>query len=254
MILGLVTYNLGKDMTLPELLENCAKTGFGAVELRTTHAHGVELSLGPAERAEVKARFADSPVVLWGLGTTCEFDSPEQGRLQAQIDEARRWLELAHEVGARGVKVRPNNLHDGVEPAQTCHQIGAALGELGPHAQAAGVSLYLEVHGRGTHDPKLIRQMMDVAPHPHVGVCWNSNHNAQEVIDGRIASTFGLVAERINSCHITELWSDYPWRELFRLLRDSGYAGATLAEIPESADPLRLMRYYRALWQALQPT
>ena len=43
MNLGLVTYNLARDWDLPTLIRNCEETGFHAVELRTTHAHGVEL-------------------------------------------------------------------------------------------------------------------------------------------------------------------------------------------------------------------
>lgn len=252
MILGLVTYNLARDWDLATLLKNCRDTGFAAVELRTTHAHGVEPSLDAAGRAAVRERFAESGVRLWGLGTTCEFDSPDQARLRTNVDECRRWIELAHDLGAHGVKVRPNNLHDGIAPEQTCHQIGVALAELGAHAAQAGVLVYLEVHGRGTSDPRHIRRILDVCGHPSVGACWNSNLNDLEVIDGSVASTFGLLAKDVVSVHITELWSHYPWRELLGLLRAVGYQGATLAEIPESADGVRLMRYYMALWEALQ--
>jgi hypothetical protein len=38
---------------------------------------------------------------------------------------------------------------------------------------------------------------------------------------------------------------------LFGLLRDANYEGWTMAEIPESADAVRLLRYYRALWREL---
>ena len=40
--LGLVTYLWGKDWDLPTLLTNCQKAEILGVELRTTHAHGVE--------------------------------------------------------------------------------------------------------------------------------------------------------------------------------------------------------------------
>jgi len=46
--------------------------------------------------------------------------------------------------------------------------------------------------------------------------------------------------------------SEYPWQELFRLLREDGYRGYTLAEIAQSPEPERLMGYYKALWQAYQ--
>jgi hypothetical protein len=43
----------------------------------------------------------------------------------------------------------------------------------------------------------------------------------------------------------------YPFAELFALLRAAGYNRYTLAEVPESCEPIRFMRYYRALWEQL---
>src|SRR5690348_11222815 len=65
--LGIVTYNIAKDWDLPTLIKNLTDLQFDAVELRTSHKHGVETSLSPAARAEVRQRFADSPVKLGGL-------------------------------------------------------------------------------------------------------------------------------------------------------------------------------------------
>jgi hypothetical protein len=42
-----------------------------------------------------------------------------------------------------------------------------------------------------------------------------------------------------------------PGGNLFGLLREANYEGWTMAEIPESADAVRLLRYYRALWREL---
>ena len=50
MQLGIVTYSIGKDWDLDTLIANCEETGFDGVELRTTHAHGVEVELSAAER------------------------------------------------------------------------------------------------------------------------------------------------------------------------------------------------------------
>ena len=52
--LGAVTYNIAKDWDVPTIITNFTAAGLDAVELRTTHAHGVELSLTPAQRAEVR--------------------------------------------------------------------------------------------------------------------------------------------------------------------------------------------------------
>src|ERR1044071_4663549 len=60
MKLGLITYNVAKDWDLPTILDHVKKAGWDGVELRTTHAHGVELSLDAAGRREVRQRIADA--------------------------------------------------------------------------------------------------------------------------------------------------------------------------------------------------
>ena len=72
--------------------------------------------------------------------------------------------------------------------------------------------------------------------------------------NGSIKETFALVAPKIHEVHLRDLTdANYPWRELFALLKAQNYEGFTLAEIPESSDPERVLRYFRALWMAYQP-
>ena len=149
MHLGLVTYNLAKDWDIETIIENCQTTGFSGVELRTTHAHGVETELSPAQRQQVKERFADSSVELVGLGTAFEFDSVAPQEVQANIDGTKSYIELARDLGVSGVKVRPNKIHEdqGVPREKTFEQIGLALGQCGQFAAECDVEVRLEVHG-----------------------------------------------------------------------------------------------------------
>lgn len=252
MRLGLVTYNIANSWDVPTIIERCSRIGIEGVELRTTHAHGVEPSLSKTQRLEVRKRFQDSGVVLWGLGTVCEFHSDDPGIVRENIESCKAFVLLAEDVGARGVKVRPNSLMEekGIPVEKTLEQIGLALSECGKFARDHGIEVWLEVHGRGTAHPPHIRRILDYCGHTAVGACWNSN--PQDVKDGSIEEYFMMLKKDIKSCHINELWKrDYPWKELFRLLRKSGYDRYTLAEIPESSDPERVLRYYKALWEEL---
>src|SRR5438105_3118559 len=76
--LGIVTYNIAAAWDLPTILRVCKNVGLSPVELRTTHKHGVEPSLNSDQRRDVKARFADAGVGIWGCGSVCEFQSPDQ--------------------------------------------------------------------------------------------------------------------------------------------------------------------------------
>ena len=250
MQLGLVTYQLAKDWDIETIIAHCEETGFVGVELRTTHAHGVEVELSAAERESVRKRFEDSEVAIAGLGSAFEYDSLDRDELRENIEGTKEYAKLAADVGAPGVKVRPNHVHDdeGVPRQQTFEQIGRSLAECGEFARELGVEIRLEVHGRTTCEPANIRSILDHADCDNVFACWNSN--AQDVVAGSIDGSFEMLRKDIRLVHITELWNEYPWPRLFELLAAADYSGFCLAEIPESGDPVRLMRYYRALFLA----
>ena len=283
--LGMVTYELAKDWDIETIIQNCEATGFEGVELRTTHRHGVEPSISADRRAEVRKRFADSRVRLVSLGSTCEYESPDPAVVQHNIDQTRSFIELAHDLGCLGVKVRPNGFPKNVPHDKTLEQIGRALHQCGDLARDHGVEIWVEVHGEGTQEPLNIQRIMEVADHPSVGICWNSNDT--DVVDGSVKPTFDRIGKWLRSCHINELWralppwtagppvvggqnahaaaaasspventpgfpsyqQPYPWHELFSLFRSAGYSRYTFAEVPASCEPIRFMRYYRALWE-----
>jgi len=273
--LGMVTYELGKNWDIDTLIRNCIAARFEAAELRTTHRHGVEISLSKDQRVEVRKKFADSPVRLLSLGTMCEYHSPDRSVVDSKIEETKRWCELAHDLGCLGVKVRPNGLPKEVSEEKTLAQIGNALERCGESARSSGVELWVEVHGAGSQEPSRMQRILELAHHSSVGICWNSNPT--DVMNDSVAGAFEMLKPWLRNVHINELWrapapwtqglgqptketirdfpwysNPYPYREFFRLLRESGYDRYTLAEVPESQEPARFMLYYRALWEALQ--
>ena len=252
MKLGTVTYNLAMDWDIPTLIKNCTEAKFEGVELRTSHKHGVEVSLSKAQRAEVRKQFADSPVTLASLGSAFDFHTPDQAKLRRDIEATKEYIVLAHDVGAAvGVKVRPNGLPKEVPEQKTLEQIGRSLRELGEFAQGHGQRVYVEIHGSETSFVPRMKTVMDVANHPQVGVCWNSNQN--DLAGDGFEHNFNLVKNKIFTVHMRDLYlEEYPFRKLLTALNDSGYTGFCFAEIPASADPLRVMKYYRSLWLAYQ--
>jgi sugar phosphate isomerase/epimerase len=250
--LGIVTYNIAKDWDLTTILAKLEALGYEGVELRTTHAHKVEVDLTKPQREEVRKRFEDSPVQLAGLGSAFEYQAKDPAVVRKNIEGTKAYVRLAHDVGAPGVKVRPNGIPKGADLEATLRQIGRALHEVGEDAKDFGIEIRLEVHGAVTAQLEHFARILRYADHPNVYACWNSNET--DLKGGSIAETFALVGDRIGEVHLRDLTDqDYPWRQLFALLKSRNYDGFTLAEIPESSDPDRVLRYFRALWLAYQP-
>ena len=249
MKLGVVTYLMGKDMSCPELIEFCTKTGLSGVELRATHAHGVELELSKAERGEIRQLFADSPIAIAGMGSAYEYQSKDAAEVRRNIEDSKAYAQLAADVGASGIKVRPNRLFDDEDHEVTCERIGKAWGEVAAFAADLGIAVRMEVHGGGgSADPKNIRKMLDHANHPNAVVCWNSNSGEQDE-NGDIGANFDLLKHAIGHVHITDIGVyQYPWQQLFSLLQGINYGGWCLAEVQYNPEPERFMKYYRTLF------
>lgn len=250
---GAVTYNIAKDWDLETIHRNLAAAGIEAVELRTTHAHGVEITLPTAARRDVRQRFADGPVRLASLGTTCEYHADDPARLRAQIEETKAWIQLASDVGAASVKVRPNGLRSDMSAEASLEQIGRALAECSRAAADLGVRIQLEVHGPGTSRVPAIHRILQHAGEPGaLWVCWNSNQTDLE--DGGLEANFRLVQPRIGQVHMRDLYvTEYPWRQLVQLLRTGGFSGYCYAELEESScDGVRVLKYFKAMLRALE--
>jgi sugar phosphate isomerase/epimerase len=249
MRLGAVTYNVLKDWDVDTIIKNLEATGFEAVELRTTHAHKVEPSLNEAERKAVSAKFSRSKVRLLSYGTVAEFQSPDEAIRRKHVADAKQFIDLAHDTGAWGIKVRPNGMPEGVPEATTIGRIAEALRELGDYGAGKGVEIWVEVHGKITQNPPISAAIMRATKHQQVGLCWNSNPT--DIVNGSVKPSFDLLKPWIKNVHINELAGPYPYRELFRLLRDMNYERYTLCEAVESKEPERFLRWYAALWREL---
>ncbi len=250
--LGTVTYNIAKDWDVPTIIKNLTEVGFDGVELRTTHKHGVEISLPAAARADVRRQFEASAVKIGGLGSTCEFHSPDPAVVRKNIDEAKEWVKLAKDVGSPSVKVRPNGLRKDVPENQTLEQIGKALAECGAFARDNNVMIQLEVHGPETQRVPRIRKILDYGGnHPNVRACWNSNQT--DLLDGGFEANFKLLRDQIGQVHMRDLsLEEYPWRKLISSLAGMKFQGYCFAEIPESTDAIRVLGYFKALFRAYQ--
>ena len=235
MALGLVTYMWGAAWDLPTLIANCERGNMAGVELRSTHRHGVEPSLSPDERAEVKKRFADSSVALVGPGSNERFDSPDPDALKRAIETTKAFVKLSHDVGGSGVKVKPDSLQKGVDPKVTIAQIGTALNVVGRFAGDYGQQIRLETHG-SCAPPHIIKQIMDHVTDPNVGICWNSN--AVDLAGEGFEHNFNLLKDRFGETfHTRELdRPGYPWQRLIDLLVGMDYRGYLLLECTSKPD------------------
>ncbi len=240
---GLVTYLWAQHWDLPTIITNCELAGYSGVELRTQHAHGVETILTSSQRADVKKRFANSPVTCIGYGSNFEYHSPDPAKLRENIEQTKEYIKLCADIGATGIKVKPNDLPAEVPVEKTIEQIAASLNEVGRFARDSGQLVRVEVHGNKTQEIPVMKAIFDQVTEPDVKICWNCND--QDLLPPGLEANFNSVKKWFgDTVHIRELNDgNYPYQQLFDLFKAIDYKGWILLEArTEPADTVAAMK------------
>lgn len=249
---GLVTYLWGRDWELPTLIANCEEAGFAGVELRTRHAHGVETNLNAAQREDVKKRFAGSSVTCIGYGANFEYHSPDPRQLRDNIEQTKEYIKLCKDIGATGIKVKPNYLPPEVPREKTIAQIAASLNEVGKFGQDYDQIIRVEVHGNITQELPVMKAIFDRVTEKNVKICWNCNE--QDLLPPGLEGNFNMVKKWFgDTVHVRELDSeDYPYQQLFDLFTAINYEGWILLEArTEPADRVTAMKEQLVLFNRM---
>ena len=93
---------------------------------------------------------------------------------------------------------------------------------------------------------------MDIADHPNVGACWNSNN--EDLIGQGLEYNFNLVKDRLaDIVHVRELnIGEYPYQGLMDLLVGIDYEGWILLECrTDPEDKVAAMKEQVAVFQAM---
>jgi len=159
-----------------QVLDFAQQHGFSAIELRGLHGT-MDLPSAPQFAAGQLAQ-SKREVAAHGLRIACVSSStnlhdsdPEKRR--KQLDDARRFIDLASSLGAPYVRVFGNKIEG--DRAATLERVVAGLRELGAYAGPKHVTVIIESHGDFTDSPTL-RQIMEGANSRHVGLLWDAHH------------------------------------------------------------------------------
>lgn len=214
--------------------------GYGGIEWRGGPQGHVSPLKTPAERRDLRQRMEAHGLASLAITAYTSFVSSEQRDRQANMDELKRYLDLAAEIGAGHVRVFLGELPAGESLAAAYPRILTCLEEGLQHAGGSGVMIAIEPHDdfvRTTTILPILRQI----DHPSLGVIWDfgNAYFADEepetgihVLKGRIAYVQVKDGRRRGIswqlCPVGQ--GDVPLGKIFDLLRDSGYAGALSLE------------------------
>src|SRR6266849_8036020 len=131
----------------PRILDFAAEHEFAAVELRGILTN-MDLTkvpeLAPERIGDAKRQLAAHGLSVSCLGASAQMHDMDPVKHAAQLDEARRFIDLAQALGAPYVRVFGNEYVPGVPRAEMLAHIAGALRGLGDYARGKDVTVLIE--------------------------------------------------------------------------------------------------------------
>ena len=224
------------------IVKNTSQWGFAALELR-----GIQDQMDLSKCAEFSGtrlqgtRHDLSAVGLKisDLGASAQMHEPDPAKRAKHMDEARRFIDLAHQLEAPYVRVFPNQFIAGEDKRVTFDRISNGLHELGEYAAGAGVTVIVESHGEFRRADDLIA-ILEGAKSQHVAFLWDAHHTCVE--GEKPADTFKRLGKYTRHTHLKDSLpvagkskedrhyvltgtGEIPVKETVRVLSTHGYKG-----------------------------
>lgn len=158
-------------MPMSDVARLAAGTGYHGVELRAHPEEPVHPEIGADERARVAAEFRDAGIEI--LTVAGYVRAAQAGPDEPVLAGLRKLLELAHDLGARHVRVFPGGGEQSPEEADAT--AARRLAAAAPHAADLGVRLLLETHDSHRTGADAAR-VLGLVGHGSVGAIWDVMH------------------------------------------------------------------------------
>ncbi len=245
-----------------KILDTASQHGFAALELRGL-LDEMDLPKSPQfTGAKLKESLKDLSALglkVSDLGASARLGEPDATKRAAHLDEAKRFIDLAHQMKSPYVRIFGGKLLKGQTMQDATERIVAGFRELHDHAKAAGVVLLIESHDEFVTSPSLLG-ILQGANLPTAQLLWDAHHTC--VAGERPAETFKHLGKYVRHTHLKDSKAaasgrqyvltgsgEVPVKETVKVLAAAGYKGYYCFEWekrwhPEIEDPEVAIPHY----------
>ncbi len=164
------------DWTFQQIVNFAVQHGYKGLELR-----GIQRQLdlvkcnefnSPGNIAATLKLMKKKRLKFVDLGSSANLHFPEGAEREKNLDEARRFIDLAQKIRCPYIRVFPNSFPKNQDKNTTMALITKGLLTLGEYAKNKNVRVLMETHGEVTKMDD-IENIMRSASHPNVGLVWD---------------------------------------------------------------------------------
>jgi sugar phosphate isomerase/epimerase len=164
------------DWTFDKIIDFAKENHYSGIEVRgilrqMDLTKVPEFSTNEAISLSLK-KMSDRGLVFVDLGSSCALHFPKGEERTKNLDEGKRFIDLAQKLHCPYVRVFPNQLPKDRDRQESLNLIIEGLKELGDYASKSKVTVLLESHGELIYKKDLLF-VMEGAANPHVGLVWD---------------------------------------------------------------------------------
>lgn len=228
------------DWDLPIIVNFAAAHGYTGIELRGIQRE-LDLTKSTAfnsasSRAATMALVNEKRLQFVGLGSSATLHFADATTRKKNLDEGRRFIDLAHQINCPFVRVFPNNFPKDQDKQTTINLIASGLLELADYAKHTNIAVLLETHGDLVKSEDILT-IMQAAEHSNAGLVWDVA-NMWTVTKEPPAQVYDALKKYIRHTHIKDAKmvgdklqytfvgkGEVPIFDAIERLRNNGYRG-----------------------------
>ncbi len=164
------------------------------------------------------------------------------------VELAKRYVELAAKIDCGRIRVFGDRFLPGLVKEEVIKNVTDGLVDISDFAKSYGIDVLLEMHSEFNFW-KYALNAVKATNRENVGLVYNCD--IRDLTGGSPDVTYSYVRNYIKHVHMHCALRGYPYKKLFKLLRQDGYTGYLSVEHDEgSSDPEKVIGYYAELFRA----
>lgn len=195
------------DWNFKTITDFAVQHNFEGIELRGL-LHEMDLTKCPefSSSKNVAATLSlmkDKNLAFVDLGSSASLHIADIAERKKNLDEAKRFIDLAQQINCPYIRVFPNNFPKEQEKNQTMDLITKGLLELGDYAKGSKVAVLMETHGDLVWKDD-IKKVMLSAYTAHTGLVWDVT-NMWSITKEPPVDVYNELKKYIRHTHIKDL-------------------------------------------------
>jgi sugar phosphate isomerase/epimerase len=225
--------------TWKTILEQADRFGYGGIEIRGIKGQ-MDLTAVPefqgSRLTEAKKDLEALGLVVTDLGASARMHEKDPATREKQLDEGRRFIDLAQAMGVKYVRVFGDKIPEDEPKVEVMKRVIAGFEQLAGYAKPAGVTVLIESHGDFTKSPDL-EEILTRVGSEQFALLWDAHHS---FVAGKEkpADTYARIGKWVRHTHLKDSkpegadrryvllgTGEVPVKEQVHVLARGGYSG-----------------------------